>query len=190
DRVESLGRKIDDVTDVICTHLDHDHAGGLADFPRARVHVLRDEKTRALGLWHPRYQRATFAHRPRFEAHDLGRDELLGFPRSKDVFGDGTVHLIGTPGHSPGHVAVAVRTDRGWIVHLGDAVYLMSELRDGDQGLGPGMRLLRRFSDADHTTARVTQRLLRELESKPGVTLIAAHDERTLDRVPLFPVPI
>src|SRR5262249_33311771 len=55
DRVRALGKRPEDVTDVVCTHLDHDHSGGLGDFPGARVHVLRDEKTRALGLWHPRY---------------------------------------------------------------------------------------------------------------------------------------
>ena len=42
------GHRVEDVTDIAVTHLDLDHAGGLADFPRARVHVLGDELDAAL----------------------------------------------------------------------------------------------------------------------------------------------
>jgi len=36
------------VTDIVLTHLDFDHAGGLDDFPRARVHLLAIERDCAL----------------------------------------------------------------------------------------------------------------------------------------------
>jgi Metallo-beta-lactamase superfamily len=43
-RVRSLGMRAEDVTDVVLTHLDIDHVGGLADFPHARVHVCAGEQ--------------------------------------------------------------------------------------------------------------------------------------------------
>jgi glyoxylase-like metal-dependent hydrolase (beta-lactamase superfamily II) len=39
-QVEKKGFGAERVTDIICTHLDRDHAGGLPDFPEAKVHVL------------------------------------------------------------------------------------------------------------------------------------------------------
>ena len=47
-----LARGLDpaDVTDVVLTHLDLDHAGGLADFPTARVHVHEAELAAATAL--------------------------------------------------------------------------------------------------------------------------------------------
>ena len=42
-QVRALGYRPDDVRDIVVTHLDLDHAGGLGDFPHARVHVHRAE---------------------------------------------------------------------------------------------------------------------------------------------------
>src|SRR4051812_19565182 len=55
ERVTALGRRPEDVTDIVLTHLDPDHAGGLEDFPRARVHVARAElAAKVAGWWSPR----------------------------------------------------------------------------------------------------------------------------------------
>ncbi|WP_051484150.1 MBL fold metallo-hydrolase [Rhizobium sp. CF080] len=42
-QIQSLGYPARDVRHIVLTHLDFDHAGGIADFPRARIHVLTDE---------------------------------------------------------------------------------------------------------------------------------------------------
>ncbi|MAR91379.1 MAG: hypothetical protein CML06_10960 [Pseudomonadales bacterium] len=47
-QVQQLGYRPQDVTDILLTHMDLDHAGGLSDFPRARVHVFVDELEAAL----------------------------------------------------------------------------------------------------------------------------------------------
>jgi glyoxylase-like metal-dependent hydrolase (beta-lactamase superfamily II) len=46
-QVEALGFRSSDVRHILLTHLDLDHAGGLSDFPEARVHLLADEKKAA-----------------------------------------------------------------------------------------------------------------------------------------------
>ncbi len=43
-QVEALGFKASDVRHIVLTHLDFDHAGGIEDFPEARVHVTAIEK--------------------------------------------------------------------------------------------------------------------------------------------------
>lgn len=40
-QIVDLGFKPEDVRHIILTHLDFDHAGGISDFPQARVHLLQ-----------------------------------------------------------------------------------------------------------------------------------------------------
>lgn len=62
-RVEALGYRAGDVGHVVLTHGDPDHAGGLADFPNAVVHVSAEEHAR-IASGHGRYAPPQFAHRP------------------------------------------------------------------------------------------------------------------------------
>src|SRR6476661_7516425 len=81
-QVLARGHRLEDVTDIAVTHLDLDHAGGLADFPRARVHVLGDELDAALApTWREkaRYVGAQWAHGPRWQRHEVMGEEWLGF---------------------------------------------------------------------------------------------------------------
>jgi glyoxylase-like metal-dependent hydrolase (beta-lactamase superfamily II) len=191
ERLQALGRHPEAVTDIVLTHLDPDHAGGLEDFPRARVHVARAElAAKTEQWWNPRYNAGIFRHGPRFELHDLLRQETLGFALSRDLFGDGAIVLLGAPGHSRGHMAIAVRTAAGHVVHTGDAVYLESEARRGDSGLGPGLRLLRRLVDDDRREQKKTREVVARLLRQDGVTVVTSHDEAGLARLAPFPYPI
>ncbi|HTN04802.1 MAG TPA: MBL fold metallo-hydrolase, partial [Planctomycetaceae bacterium] len=42
-QIEKLGFRGEDVTQIVLTHIDPDHAGGLADFPQATIHVSDEE---------------------------------------------------------------------------------------------------------------------------------------------------
>lgn len=190
DRVRAIGKRPEDVTDIICTHLDVDHVAGLEDFPNARVHAARVEIEDALTSWNPRYHAGCFAHGPRWEKHDLVRQEMLGFPTSRDVFGDGSVVLLGAAGHSKGHVAVALESDGRHVVHTGDSVYLEDEAREGLAGLGAGMRIIRRLADADPVEAARTRWLVAALMAREDVTVVTSHDERGLARLAPFPYAI
>ncbi len=53
-QVKALGYSPDDVRHLLLTHLDRDHAGGIPDFPNAKVHVHRRELDMAVLASHPR----------------------------------------------------------------------------------------------------------------------------------------
>jgi glyoxylase-like metal-dependent hydrolase (beta-lactamase superfamily II) len=86
-----------DVRWVVLSHLHTDHVGGVGAFPSADVIVSRVEWERAQGVagrlrgYVPQYW-------------PLGRPTLVDPPF--DVAGDGTLVLIPTPGHTPGHVSL------------------------------------------------------------------------------------
>jgi glyoxylase-like metal-dependent hydrolase (beta-lactamase superfamily II) len=67
-QVEGLGFHRKDVTNIVLTHLDVDHVGGIGDFPDARVHVYAEElqaarRPRTL-VEKRRYVSAQWAHHP------------------------------------------------------------------------------------------------------------------------------
>jgi N-acyl homoserine lactone hydrolase len=110
------------VSHVILTHLHYDHCGGLELLPRSEVHVQRDELSFAEDP--PVYQalsyiRADWAGVTRWNLHD-GRH---------DLFGDGSVVLVPTPGHSRGHQSVELAfPGEPTLILVGDAAFRPLEM--------------------------------------------------------------
>ena len=178
-RVAALGHRVEDVTDIVLTHLDLDHAGGLADFPHARVHVAAAELDAAR---HPtwreraRYIPAQWAHGPRWVTHDVDGEDWFGF-RAVRALGD-DVLLVPLAGHTRGHSGVAVRRpEGGWLLHAGDAYFDAGE-KDTPPSAHWGLRVFQRLMAVDDERRRHNQQRLRELQAEHSaeVTVFCAHD--------------
>jgi glyoxylase-like metal-dependent hydrolase (beta-lactamase superfamily II) len=131
-QVERLGFRPADVTDIVLTHADPDHAGGLADFPHARVHVGGEElaAVRADG---GRYVPLQFAHGPGWHAYPQSDRRWFGLEARRVELGpEMEVLLVPLFGHTVGHCGVAVRRGDRWLLHAGDAYYLRVELATDD----------------------------------------------------------
>jgi N-acyl homoserine lactone hydrolase len=118
-----------DVAVVVLTHLHEDHASGIEAFPEAQFVFSATEWEEAtsgsfplLRGYHPsHYDYAFEYYTVDFDADFI---ESYGpFGRSFDLFGDGSVRLAYTPGHSAGHVSVILRLPRRDFVVIGDAAY-------------------------------------------------------------------
>jgi glyoxylase-like metal-dependent hydrolase (beta-lactamase superfamily II) len=178
--VERLGYRAKDVRHIVPTHLDLDHAGGLADFPEATVHVFELEhraamrrRTRGERL---RYREVQFAHHPNWALYPLEGDAWLGFDRVR-VLGD-DVALIPLVGHTRGHCGVAVRQGERWILHAGDAYFFHGELDLVKARCTPALALHQRLMAIDDSARRRNQVRLRELVRDHGgeVQLFCSHD--------------
>jgi glyoxylase-like metal-dependent hydrolase (beta-lactamase superfamily II) len=120
---------------VIMTHLHVDHASAIADFPQATFLVSRREWEAAT---EPRatlqgYVRRQFDHAFDYRLLDFDSaesDSFASFGRSFDVFGDGSVRLVYTPGHTHGHLSVVLRLRGREALVAGDAIYAMRTLRE------------------------------------------------------------
>jgi glyoxylase-like metal-dependent hydrolase (beta-lactamase superfamily II) len=187
--VERLGFRRSDVRHVVPTHLDLDHAGGISDFPDATVHVFEPEHAAATRLAtlqdRSRYRQAQWAHGPRWAIHALQGEQWLGFDAVSIIEGVGPdVLLVPLTGHSKGHSGIAVRTERGWILHAGDAYFSYHELDPQRPWCPPALTAFQRAAAVSNGRRLRNQARLRELarEHAGEVDVICAHCPHTFER--------
>jgi N-acyl homoserine lactone hydrolase len=170
-----LGIRPDDVQTVILTHLHTDHAGGLHHFPKSKILVSDEELAIARGLagrlrgYLPNRWPNWFAPRPIV----FGPKAVGPFDRSQQVTADGTVVIVPTPGHTPGHVSVIVVDDEVRYFLAGDTTYTQQSLVDEKvDGVSP----------SEAVSLQTMRRIIRYARSQPTVYL-PTHDPRSGDRL-------
>lgn len=187
-QIQAMGHRADDVTDIVITHMDRDHIGGLSDFPHARVHVTTDEHTAAVlqdyDVAQSRYVPKQWAHSPKFRLHE-GPGEAWRFGLTGHQVVPG-ITLVPMPGHTAGHAAVVVETDgNGLIVHAGDAEFDASAHGGLDADGHPFdeitfLRELEVGTALDSDAIARNRLTLSRLAHEVGVTVINSHDARLL----------
>lgn len=123
-RLATIDLKPRDIDVVVQSHLHFDHAGGLERLTHAPILIQREELSFARNP--PVYQRLIYV--PGDFEHELHWQQLDG---DHDVFGDGSVIVLSTPGHTRGHQSLMVHLAAGrTVILLADAAYLVSKMRD------------------------------------------------------------
>lgn len=192
-QIEALGLDPMDVRDIILTHLDFDHAGGLDDFPHARVHLLAAEAEAACACPTPvargRYRPRQWGPTGRWRRYPSGGGEpWFGFASVRDLVGlPPEVLLVPLAGHTAGHAGVAIAggPGGGWMLHAGDAYFHHREM-DPEAGPCPvGVRAYQRLMDTDGAARRANQERLRTLRRAHGgeVQAFCAHDPDEFERL-------
>lgn len=181
-QVRRLGYDASDVLNIIMTHLDLDHTGGLADFPEAEVHVFASEYAAAMNPTfreRPRYRSAHWAHGPRWATYSR-TDEIwqgLGGVCPIAELNDELL-MVPLPGHTRGHAGVAVRKNEGWMLHCGDAYFFYGQVDRYRSDNTSSLSLYQKFGSADAKALARTQKKLTELMQQPDnkVEFFCTHD--------------
>ncbi|WP_330231031.1 MBL fold metallo-hydrolase [Nocardia sp. NBC_00508] len=191
-QVEALGFDRGDVRDIIVTHLDLDHAGGLADFPQATVHVFQDELDAVEGAYGHRekfrYRRVQFEHGPKWLVYgesDSSDERWFGFQAVRELRGlPPQILMVPLLGHTRGHVGVAVDTGNGWLLHAGDAYTYHGQMAV-QPSMPLGTRVFQWYVDTRRESRIENQQRLRELVRTNGdvVTMFSAHCATEFERL-------
>lgn len=156
---------------VVITHLHIDHASAVSEFPQATFIVDRREwEAAAAGGTLRGYHARQFDHAFDWRTLDYGAEPVqsfAGFAQSIDLFGDGSVRVVSTPGHTLGHQSVVLRTKHHEVLLTGDAAYTMGELEGQSRPL---------VIHDEHLYGRSLQEVRRYLEQTADAIVIPGHD--------------
>jgi glyoxylase-like metal-dependent hydrolase (beta-lactamase superfamily II) len=160
------------------THLHIDHASAISDFTEA-TYVLGQGEWDAFTARMPTlhgYVRKHADHAVEYREvmYDRESSSYSTFGRSYDLFGDGSVRLVYTPGHSRGHQSVILRLKGGEALLAGDAAYFLSTLENERRGL---------FLDDEHNWRRSLREVQLYRRENPNALIIPSHDGELFGRL-------
>jgi len=187
-QIEALGFSVHDVRHIILTHLDFDHAGGIADFPSARIHLLAEELNTAEN------HRRTFVDRQRYRptmwpgGHDwrgyaVDGGSWNGFGAVRELEGlPPEILLVPLRGHTLGHAGVAVQGEAGWLLHAGDAFMHHDQLLGEKPTMPPGLWVYERIMMSDSSAGQRNLQRLRDLNrAASDISIFCSHDTHVLE---------
>jgi len=165
DQLKSIGVRADEITHVLQSHLHLDHTGAIGRFPNATHYVQRAEYDYAFNPdWFSAgaYIRSDF-DKPKLKWHFLEGEKTDDF----DLFGDGTIRMIFTPGHAPGHQSFLINLQStGPVLLCIDAAYTLDHWEN--RAL-PG--LVTSSSDAAKSVKK-----LRAIADQTRALVVTGHD--------------
>jgi glyoxylase-like metal-dependent hydrolase (beta-lactamase superfamily II) len=160
-----LGLKPADVAIVGISHRHGDHIGQTHLFPDARLLIGRADFD---GIKHETNRFADMSH----WVEGKGKLDLVDGDR--DVFGDGTVTILATPGHTEGHQSLLVRTQGGAVLLSGDAVHFRDQL---ESGVPPG-------NGVNLVQAKASLQRFLDVAKKERARIVVQHDPSDVDALP------
>jgi len=191
EQVKKLGYSPEDVTDLILTHLDFDHAGGIADFKSAKVHVAKPELESARSGRSPlekgRYRKYQFSSAIKWQEFEMNFGEPWnGFETVREIQGlPPEILLVQLPGHSKGHFGIAVQMSDKCLLHAGDSYYDRRELNS--TAIPPLWTMaVERIANSNFVQSQKTKSHLASLSLNPRIELFCSHDSKELDRFKLI----
>lgn len=181
-QLQKIGIPPEAVRTIIISHLHFDHAGGIRDFPNATVIVSQKEWDHATPAWgsgtlarlRGYIQEQFEGIKPRLGLVNYSPAATRGpFEASYDLFGDGSLILLSTPGHTPGHQSLLVTRDDGRKILLtGDAVWVTA----GYEKPAPKGWLIRNFEESKEKAWETTTAIHHFHRENPNVLIIPGHD--------------
>ena len=173
DQLAQLGVKPEQIQYVGISHYHADHTGQVASFPQSTLLIGKGDWD---AITNPKP--AAGVNAPPFAHWISGGGKVEPLPADKDVFGDGTVIILNTPGHTPGHHSLLVKLkEKGNVLITGDLVHF----HENYEGNGvPWFNVSR----AD-TLASIDR--FKKLAANFKAIVIIQHDARDVGKLPAFP---
>ena len=173
ERLAQLGYRTEDIDYVILSHMHIDHAGGVLDMKGAKKFMVSWPEYEAANKGGLSAYRRNMWEGQRFDFIDYTDCGLGPFGQAQDLFGDGSIMLIATPGHTVGHTSILVRNNGKQLLLAGDCGYAR---KSWQQHILPG--LLRDAEKMDKCLRWVKQ----FYDTEPGLIDVISDHETELEQ--------
>jgi glyoxylase-like metal-dependent hydrolase (beta-lactamase superfamily II) len=169
DQLAQANVKPEQINFVGISHYHADHTGQVGSFPKATLLIGKGDWD---AITSPKP--AEGVNFKPFENWISGGGNVQPVPLDKDVFDDGSVVMLYTPGHTPGHHSLLVKTSSGNFIITGDAVHFRENYEtDGVPSFN---------YDRAKTIASIER--LKKIAANLNATVVIQHDARDVDKVP------
>jgi N-acyl homoserine lactone hydrolase len=173
DFLAKIDVKPDQIKYVGISHYHADHTGQIGSFPKATL-LIGSKEWDAISSPKP----AEGVNYKPFESWIKGESKVEPQLIDKDVFGDGTVIMLRTPGHTAGHSSLLVKLPQmGAVILTGDAVHFRENY---DSSGVPSFNY-----DRAQSVASIER--IKKIASNLKATVIIQHDARDVEKLPVFP---
>jgi len=173
DLLAQIAIKSEQIEYVGISHYHADHTGQVSSFPKATLLIGKGDWD---AITSPKP--AEGVNFKPFDSWIKGESKVEPLAFDKDVFGDSTVIVLRTPGHTPGHQSLLVKLPQtGNVVLSGDAVHFRENF---DSDGVPAFNF-----DRAETVASIER--LKKIATNLKATVIIQHDARDIDKLPAFP---
>ena len=173
DLLAKIDLKPEQIKYVGISHYHADHTGQVNSFPSATLLIGKGDWD---AITSPKP--AEGVNFKPFENWIKGEGKVEPIAADKDVFGDGTVIMLRTIGHTPGHHSLLVKLPQtGNVVITGDAVHFRENY---DTDGVPAFNF-----DRAETVASIER--IKKIAANLKATVIIQHDARDIDKLPVFP---
>jgi glyoxylase-like metal-dependent hydrolase (beta-lactamase superfamily II) len=172
DQLKDIGVRPDQIEIIGISHYHADHTGQASDFPRAKLVIGKGDFDALKGAAAPG------GGDPSHLKHWLsGGGTVLEATGDVDVFEDGRVIMLDTPGHTPGHNALLVKLQSGNVLLTGDLYHFTEQV--AIKGVPPFN------TDRADTLASMDRfdKIAKNLDAK----VIIQHEPADIAKLPLFP---
>jgi N-acyl homoserine lactone hydrolase len=181
-QMASVGLTPNDLNHILLSHLHLDHPSGLPQLKgktSASVYVDEKEAKAASGAF-ALFQGYIRSHLDGFIIKNYDYPmSIPPFEEVMDFFGDGSLFVIATRGHAPGHVSVLLNAENGPIFLTFDAAHRRANLENGIPPIG------------DFAAGRDTMEKIKRFQNDfPDTRFIFSHDPDQMGEFPLAPDPI
>ena len=176
DQLAEIGLKPSDIASVAISHTHGDHIGNVRLFPNSTILMQQAEYS--------------WIHSPNGPNDNVNQlmalaRELLGTPKNlqlidgdTDVYGDGSVTLVSTPGHTPGHQSLLVHLkNSGFIILSGDVVHSEENF---EKNTVPSL-------NTNTAESIASMEKIRQMIEMYKATLYINHDKKQTDTLKLLP---
>ena len=171
DQLARLGVKPDQVSLLGISHYHGDHIGQASAFAKAKLLIGKGDLDALKAPGGP--DAAPLAP---WLTGKAPVDPVIG---DRDIFGDGKVVMLSTPGHTPGHHSLLVRLPSGPVILSGDLWHFTEQV--ANDGVPP--------FNTDRAQSLASMDRIRKLARNIGATVVIQHERDDIGKLPTFPEP-